>query len=380
MDNLCIAAPNLGAISETFIQKHMQKLLPKQTFVVARQSKKPYSGHWSVDCPILALDQLPKFSFYRIFNHLSYRLNLDLLEDLYLYPAVVKFLQAHKINIFMGEYLNYSLSFFKISQKLDIPFYVHAHGGDISVNLRSHKWRTKYLLYNDCAGIIVVSHTSRKRLIDIGISSEKVHVIPCGISVPDAPVKRNTDKQELICLAVGRMVPKKAPLLLLESFRLASEIFPHLRLFYIGDGSLMEEFKAFLNKHSLNGKVVIYGSQRSEFVVRKMIEADIFLQHSIVDSVSGDAEGLPVSLLEAMAHSLPVVSTRHEGIMDAVVENKTGFLVEEGDCKGMANHLISLAQSPELRIEMGTAGWLRAKEMFSWEREKEALLRLMRII
>jgi glycosyltransferase involved in cell wall biosynthesis len=110
-----------------------------------------------------------------------------------------------------------------------------------------------------------------------------------------------------------------------------------------------------------------------------MQEADIFLQHSMTDFDSGDEEGLPVAILEAMADALPIVSTKHAGIPEAVEEGRTGFLVEEGDSTEMAQRIISLAKDPENRIQFGYSGWEKAKEQFSWERERKELCELMNL-
>jgi glycosyltransferase involved in cell wall biosynthesis len=109
-----------------------------------------------------------------------------------------------------------------------------------------------------------------------------------------------------------------------------------------------------------------------------MRQADIFLQHSMVDP-DGAEEGLPVAILEAMANALPVVSTRHAGIPEAVLEEETGFLVDEGDSLRMSEQILLLAKDSNLRREMGTKGWQRAKDLFTWELQKKRLLQLMRL-
>jgi glycosyltransferase involved in cell wall biosynthesis len=70
----------------------------------------------------------------------------------------------------------------------------------------------------------------------------------------------------------------------------------------------------------------------------------------------GDSEGTPVAVLEASSCGLPVVSTKHAGIVEAVVNGTGGFLVEEGDVDKMADHLLRLVRDPELAARMGAAG------------------------
>lgn len=164
----------------------------------------------------------------------------------------------------------------------------------------------------------------------------------------------------------------------MEAFRQAVNVYPDLRLDYIGTGDLLPAVRQFIHEFSLSDKVTLHGSQPNETVQQLMRESDIFLQHSIT-APDGDEEGLPVAILEAMGNALPVVSTRHAGIPESVSDLITGFLVDERDCLKMAQRIVALAQHPELRTKMGFAGWQRAKENFTWEKEKNSLLQVMKL-
>ena len=373
---LAICAPNLGAMSETFIRRHMQDLLPDRTVIVANSNKKPYCGNWTVDAPSLVINQLEvgglklglENYLARKFSKRSNKESINL--------AIQKFLDDHQVQVILGEYLNYAFSYFKLSQQLDIPYFAHAHGADVSICLRKKKWRKKYQEYQQAAGIITMNQISRKRLIDLGIHESKIHVIPYGVDTPNEPLKRK-ENEVIRCLAVGRMVGKKAPILLLESFRQATKEYPNLHLDYVGAGDLLPAVQQFIDAFELKDKVILHGQQPNEFVLQLMKKADIFLQHSIVDPDSGDEEGLPVAILEAMGYCLPVVSTRHAGIPESVLEEETGLLTDEGNVKEMAQHIVALGQDFDLRQQMGLAGWQRVKEFFSWEKERKQLLEVM---
>src|SRR5262249_1315641 len=103
-------------------------------------------------------------------------------------------------------------------------------------------------------------------------------------------------------------------------------------------------------------------------------ESDLFLQHAMTDPFTGDQEGLPVAILEAMASGLPVVSTDHAGIPEAVVDGTSGYIVSEGDTRAMAERILALAGDPDLRARMGLAGWQRVRDFYSWEKERRDLL------
>ncbi len=372
---LAVISPSIGKRSETFIHRHMMELLPGKTAVVVRNRESDLADI-DIHTPCLVLGGNLKgwrSCFYR-----GVRLFLRLLK---LYPIVIKsivkrHLKKYGVQVVLSEYMNHSLIWLDVAHKLGIRFFAHAHGYDISAALRDPNIRRQYLRFQAANGIITVSEASRQRLIALGLNGERIHVIPCGIDVPDIPFKR--ERQDTIrCLAVGRMVAKKAPLLTLQVFRQALADCPELRLDYVGGGELFKKAKRYVLDHNLSDWITLHGPQPNTFVQAMMKQADIFVQHSLTDPRTGDEEGLPVGILEAMAAALPVVSTRHAGIPEAVVEGETGYLVNEEDVDGMAHYLVRLAVDADLRSQFGHAGWRRARQLFTWDQERAALLELL---
>lgn len=363
---LAVASSVIGVRSETFVRRHMKDLLPGATVILTHDVSGPEAGHWSVDAPFLVCRELaPKRDLIRRVLQIAEK------------PTIRRFLKQHQVQVILGEFLEYSFGFFQLAQEFNIPYFAHAHGCDVSVALRNPKWQAAYCDYQKAAGIVTVNGVMRQRLISLGIEASKIHTIPYGVDVPDEPINR-PERDIVRCLAVGRMVAKKAPMLLLEAFRQAVNVCPNLRLDYIGTGDLLPTVRQFIHEFSLSDQVTLHGGQPHETVQQLMRESDIFLQHSIT-APDGDEEGLPVSILEAMGSALPVVSTLHAGIPEAVFDQITGFLVDEKDCWKMAQRIVALAQSPELRTKMGFAGWQRAKEKFTWEKEKNSLLQVMNL-
>jgi glycosyltransferase involved in cell wall biosynthesis len=256
-------------------------------------------------------------------------------------------------------------------------FFGHAHGYDVSMQLRNPRCRADYLGYNAAAGVITMSQISKAALVEVGVSAAKISVIPYGVDVPPKRVKRGAVGDTVRCLAVGRMVAKKAPIMTLDAIRRACDTYPALTFDYVGDGELMPAAQQFVRAFHLENRVTLHGGQSSKVVDRLMTDADVFVQHSMTDPLTGDEEGLPVAILEAMAHGLPVVSTKHSGIPEAVTHGETGFLVDEGDSAAMGACVAKLASDPGLRTRMGENGWLRAKKDFSWDRERTDLLKVL---
>jgi glycosyltransferase involved in cell wall biosynthesis len=379
---LAVTTPHIGAPSETFIRRHVQDLLPNGTVVVAGAASQPHAHQWKVAGPCLLLDTAAnasnsqagllnraKWVAARRFGWRPYERALA--------GLVKRFLRKHRVQVILGEYLNDSLLWLTVARDLGIRFFVHPHGYDYSSLVRSNpEICTEYLRYNAADGIITASHFVKAKLTAWGLEPAKVHVVPYGVDVPTEPVTRT--KGEIIrCIAVGRMVAKKSPILTLHAFQKALQEVPGMHLDYIGTGDLFPAVHEFVEAFQLSGHVTLHGSQPNEVVVEAMRRADIFLQHSRTDPLSGDEEGMGVSIVEAMAQCLPVVSTRHDGIPDSVQDGLTGYLVEEGDSTGMAERLVALARDAELRHCMGVAGWQRAQEKFSWEKERGNLLRVM---
>ena len=372
-NTLAVIAPQIGVRSETFIRRHMQDLYPGRTVVVAGNADKPGAGHWTVPGQTLVLSERTRGVLPRLQRVARKRLGLPSTGEA---MAAKSFLKSAGVSVLLCEYLDVSLSYLPLAKQLGVPFYAHAHGYDVSMLLRDPAWVRRYADLAGAAGIITVSQGSREKLIELGLDGSRIAVIPCCVPVPDAPVVR-PETGVVRCVAVGRMVGKKAPILTLDAFRRAVQEVPSLHLDYIGGGELLPAARQFVRAFGLESQVTLHGAQPSEFVQARMASADIFVQHSIVDPDTGDEEGLPVAVLEAMGLALPVVSTRHAGIPEAVAEGETGYLVDEGDSTAMGHFLAALASDPDLRGRMGRAGWARAKAHFTWERERTDLLRFM---
>ena len=372
---LAIFAPQIGASSETFIRRHMEDLLPGRTAVIATTDRPPYGGHWNVDCPKIVLDQVESARLtQQLFK--AYAEKLGFRRRDHLTERVKQFLRDYGVKIVVGEYLDLSLPWFRLCREMGIKFYGHAHGYDVSERLREAKWRAEYLEYNRAAGIITMSQVSRDRLVSLGLDASKIHIVRYGVDVDAEPLVRQKG-QIVRCIAVGRVVAKKAPILTLDAFRRAAKVCPNLRLDFVGAGDLLPAVRHFVHALRLGDKVAIHGSQSNEVVHKLMDAAHIFVQHSMIDSETGDEEGCPVAILEAMSHSLPVVSTRHAGIPESVVNGTTGYLTEEGNTVAMAERIVALVQDPVLRHQMGISGWERARRHFSWEEKKMKLVNLL---
>ena len=271
------------------------------------------------------------------------------------------FLREQKVFAILAEFGHLGSSFAPIGARLGIPVFVYFRGFDASKRLSSPLRVLSYkAAIPKLAGYFSVSQSLLDNLAAKGIRHPNSHVIPSGV---DTRLFAPGDKDPDLLLAVGRMIPKKAPLTTIEAFARVAADAPTRRLEMIGDGPLLQDARRFAAERGVGDRIAFLGTQPHAVVREKMASAAIFLQHSVTDA-EGNEEGLPIAIQEAMASGAVVISTRHAGIPDAVVEGETGFLVDEGDLDGYAAALRVVLADDALRARLAAAARLRAETVF----------------
>jgi glycosyltransferase involved in cell wall biosynthesis len=144
----------------------------------------------------------------------------------------------------------------------------------------------------------------------------------------------------------------------------------------IGAGALYDTCRQLIKSLHMERAVDLEGSMNHDQVCSFMQQSQLFAQHSLTPS-SGDAEGTPVAIMEAGASGLPVVTTKHTGVIDTVIHGKTGFLVDEGDIEGMAEYIHLLLSRPELAAEMGKRAREHMCQNFSMESSVQNLRKIL---
>ncbi len=182
--------------------------------------------------------------------------------------------------------------------------------------------------------------------------TESSVVIHNAVDVSAAP-RSGHDRPTPRLIAVGRLKAPKDFLTLIRALAaLPADAFEAL---IVGDGPDRAEVEAEVRRLGLEGRVQLAG-ERSD-VLELLAASDVFV-------LSSRSEGLPVSVLEAMAAELPVVASDVGGLSELVVDGETGVLVPPGDASGLADALGRLVVDRELRRKLGAAGRARADEHF----------------
>ena len=372
-----VATPNLGAIAETYIRQHIREIAPGKTSVVCFKDE----GKSLQSVPVIRLRKrrkdLPwlkkRITGLRSFMFWGYSGVIDTQEQ----DRLINFFGKHSVKTVLAEFGPMGCSIMPACKKAQIDLFVYFHGYDATTLARKWMYRHAYRkLGKEVKGIFCASQYLAEKLIDFGMQQNKIHIVAYGIDVNKFKPAQSHDPD--LVLAVGRFVEKKAPHLTLEAFARVLNRFPEKRLEMIGDGPLLSRCISEAKKLKIKNNVIFHGAKENDFVNSKLRKASVFMQHSVT-APNGDTESLGVSLLEAMALEVPVVVTRHNGFVTTVQENRTGFLVDEYDVKGMAEKVSEILGNVKLRDEMGKSGRIWVSKYFSSDTQISELRKIMRI-
>jgi colanic acid/amylovoran biosynthesis glycosyltransferase len=191
-----------------------------------------------------------------------------------------------------------------------------------------------------------VSLYARDKLIELGCPERKVVIHRMGVDVRqfDVSARRRFGSSSLKILSVAHFIEKKGLVYALEAMALLRDL-PY-QYTIIGDGPLRAQLEARVRDLGLIRQVRFMGAQDSGTIRRCLKDADIFLAPSVTTG-SGEKEGIPVVLMEAMASGVPVLTTANGAIRELVQDGRTGFLVFEKDPAALAAKLQVLRNAPE---------------------------------
>lgn len=251
------------------------------------------------------------------------------------------------------------------------------HGFDLTSYIKKHGSGTYKQLFEKGDLFLPISEHWKNRLIELGCNKNKIQVHRMGINISNLndSAKKGHKNESTIILSVGRLVEKKGINYGIEAVARLKDRFQGLQYLIIGDGIMKIDLMQLIQKHQLQKNVKLLGWMTQDEIFNIMRGADIFLAPSVTSS-TGSQEGIPVVLMEAMAHRLPVVATRHSGIPEIVIDGQNGFLAEECDVVGLADKMECLIMNPELSNRMGAEGRKLIENSFDIDRLNEKLIRI----
>lgn len=188
---------------------------------------------------------------------------------------------------------------------------------------------------------VAISDLCRESITAVyGIPQEQIPCIYVGIDTQRfARLEEYTLKTPFQFAAIGRLAEQKNYSLMLRAFADIQHHFPETMLVIMGDGELRPALEALCMELKINGSILFTGN---------IPDVEKYLWSSQAYLMSSDYEGLPQTVLEAMAAGLPIISTRAGGVVDVVEHEQNGLLVNCGDQAGLVDAMERLLTSPEL--------------------------------
>lgn len=249
----------------------------------------------------------------------------------------------------------------------NIPFTVTSHGADLYALKGKLLERTKAFVARRAAAATVVSSAMRERLLALGVVPAKVSVLPMGVDLsdrftPDPSVVRS----EREILFVGRLVEKKGLRYLLDALPGVLKTIPDVHLTVVGFGPDEGVLKRRVKALGIASSVHFVGAAPQAELPSYYRRAALFVA-PFIQAESGDQEGLPVALMEAVACGCPVVAGDVAGIDDLLGDMKSQICVDARDKTALIAKVVSSLESPEFARECAVRVRTFAAERVSWD-------------
>ncbi|WP_112182077.1 MULTISPECIES: glycosyltransferase family 4 protein [Paraliobacillus] len=363
--------PIKGGI-QNYLYGIISNLDPSKTFVLTSNSGDNDENK--------QFDKLQEFIIYR--TEISNGINFlkQLVKLIPLLFQIKRIIKQHNIKeIHFGNTLPIGLLIMLLGNK--VTTYAYLYGLDIShAKISPIKSRILKLILNKTKKIITISNYTKDLITSLGISNEKIKIISPGYSMPelletkkDIRDEYGISKNKKIVLTVARLHERKGHDNVIEAIELALE--ENKEIFYVicGKGPYEETLKKQVKNKQLDHYILFAGEVSNEELISWYKVADVFIMTSRQIGNQGDVEGYGIVFLEANYFGIPVIGGNSGGMPDAIRDGKTGFLVDPLNVNEIADKLISLTNSVELRNLMGKEGHKWVISECSWQQRIKLL-------
>lgn len=266
--------------------------------------------------------------------------------------AVIRSLSGQGIDGIHGYFAHLPAEVASIAAKqLELPYSFSAHARDARKIAPDELARRAH----NAACVIACNPDVAQEISQGGAS---VYLMPHGVDLCRFRPRPRPDERPLRLLAVGRLVEKKGfDVLLAAAARLS---FPFL-LRIVGEGPERDRLEGFIAAARLENQVTLSGAMTHAELPDEYANAHVVIVPSIIDS-TGDRDGLPNVILEAMASGRPIIASDVSAIGTAITNEETGLLVPPGDPVALAAALERIAHSISLRARIGERARKRAEQ------------------
>ncbi|MFL6529522.1 MAG: glycosyltransferase [Chthoniobacterales bacterium] len=243
-------------------------------------------------------------------------------------------------------------------ERWDKPCVVSFHGADVAqkTDIRDYGLKLQNL-FNTVPLVLARCQSLADRLIELGCPPAKLRINRTGVPLKQFPFVRREAPADgrWRLLQACRLIPKKGVATTLCAFAIFQKEFPNAELIIAGKGPLQAHLEELAEELGIASKVQFRGFL-SQAELTELYNTSHLFVHPSETPPDQNQEGIPNSVLEAMATGLAILGTRHGGIPEAVEHGRAGLLVEERDFEALANSMKGVARSANAFREMGVLG------------------------
>jgi phosphatidylinositol alpha-1,6-mannosyltransferase len=256
-----------------------------------------------------------------------------------------------------------------------VPYVLYAHGEEIQMRLTSRKlaWLIP-VLYRGAAAIIANSYHTKQLLVDIGVCSERVHVIHPGVdsaafhaeeSATLKIRKRHRLDEAFVLLTVGRLQRRKGHDMVIKSLPLIRQQVPNVVYLIVGTGEKEKYLRKLTAMLTVTDNVMFVGSIPDSERAAYYGVCDVFIMPN--REIDADIEGFGIVFLEAGAAGKPVIGGLSGGTADAIQDGVTGLRIDGENTQAITDSVVALAKNIKAARTMGEHGRRRVEADFSWD-------------
>ena len=274
----------------------------------------------------------------------------------------VQFVKNNNIDILHVHYGPDYYTFLNVIKMSGKPSVVSFYGYDASSFQYQYWGFGKHILdrvFETADYCLVMSEDMKLDLITLGCPVEKIiiHYFGCELSRFGFE-KGKINKDEFIFLTIASLVPKKGHLQILKAINILykdNQIDPNkIKFRFVGDGPLMKELSKYSHENGIENFIQFTGhiDYTSPDYLNELKNADVFL-HPSLKTDKNEKEGIPTSLVEAMASGLPIISTNHAGIPSVISDHFNGLLIQENNHVDLSSTIKLIITDHQLREKLG---------------------------
>ena len=255
------------------------------------------------------------------------------------------------------------------------PSIVSFHGADVMVDMNKPAYRELTLqMLNAVTLVLVRSESLRRAVVDLGCDPNKIEIQRTGIPLEEFPFRERAVPKngEWQFVQAGRLIEKKGLPVTLRAFSTFLKQHPNAMLTIAGEGPLLSELQKCAGELGVADRVSFTGFVSQEQLREIYYRSHIFV-HPSQTGRDGNQEGIPNSMLEAMATGLPVFASEHGGIPEAIENGVSGVLVPERDDEALARALLKAAQNADLLSRIARAGTQAVRRNFDLSTQAQRL-------